>query len=137
MIHIGYLPGRSVLGFWGLKEADYGCPDTPAPYDRVVPPSSGVFPCSHCKHQIDFANPRRREHYHDTRVVEVPLAGGRRAWVQRNNYWCPWCGWRFYLGKPDVVGRLEHYAMRGGVRARVGRIKKHYLRGLDVLRGRG
>jgi hypothetical protein len=98
-----YLPGPSVCGLYGFFESDYGCPDTPAPYARVTPSkvASALLPfhCPKCKSTIDFSNPVRREHYHDTRVVD-----GK----QNNNHWCPACGNRFVInnvGQP-LSGRI-------------------------------
>ena len=46
------------------------------------------FHCPSCGAAVDFSDPERREHYHDTREVN-----GRR----RDNYWCPSCQARFLL----------------------------------------
>jgi hypothetical protein len=102
-----YLSGPSICGFFGLFEADYGDPSTPYPYCRVTPSRIGSallpFKCPRCEKAVDFTNPDTRECYHDTRKIGTK---------QRNNYYCPCCGCRFFLnlsgmpfkGDLDVLG---------------------------------
>ena len=143
-----YLQGPVVCGLYGAFEADYGNPES-ASMPRVTPSRAGdallPFRCPDCDDKVDFSDPKRREQYHDARVVE-----GRK----RDNYWCPSCGARFRLngrgceldGKPDDEGVapaiVERVKMGGdglvdysrtisGRQSIFGRFRD-YLRGIDA-----
>lgn len=83
-----------MCGLYGFFETDFGDPETKQPYKRVTPTRVGdallPFHCPRCKKVIDFSNPERRSHYHDTRVLD----GNKR-----DNYFCPACGNRFFINK--------------------------------------
>lgn len=95
-----YLSGPSIVGLYGMFEENWGDPSSPKPYPRVTPTRVGAallpFRCPRCETTIDFSDPKRREHYHDTRR----LGTGRR-----DNYFCPSCGMRFLLN--DKGKQLE------------------------------
>lgn len=98
----GYLRGPSLIGFFGLSEADHGDPRTPLPLVTITPSvvDGHVLPfrCPRCKKvNRRFGDPSYREKYHDTRTETLD---GRR--FRRDNYWCPACGFRFKL---DLAGQ--------------------------------
>lgn len=126
-----YLPGKPIIGFWGLFEADYGNPKTPTPYVRVTPSAEGrqllPFRCPACKESLhEFCHPVSREHYHDTRKISL----NERLAIRRNNYWCPVCGFRFYLklsGMPHTGGeypasKVEAFGVKNGKITLIGAI---------------
>jgi hypothetical protein len=92
------LSGPSVCGFYGAFESDYGDDSTPRPYARVTPTRVGSallpFNCPSCDSKIDFSDAKRRESYHDTRVLGT---------VKKDNYWCPNCDARFVLNKKGIT----------------------------------
>jgi hypothetical protein len=103
-----YIPGPTVCGFHGMFERDFGDDTTPKPYARVTPSRVGgallPFHCPSCEAVVDFSDPARREHHHDSRET----ASGKN-----DNYWCPSCSHRFYLntkGKPFKGTIDEHVA---------------------------
>ncbi len=105
--HKKYLKGPSVVGFWGMFESDFGDPKTNSPYCRITPSSLGgvalPFRCPRCNEVLDqFSDSKTREKYHDTREVTAKTGDGRTALVRRNNYWCPYCGYRFYLSSTPM-----------------------------------
>lgn len=94
---LGYLPGPPVVGFHGMFEGDFGCPDTPEPLSTIVPSSKNgqllPFACPGCDQPIDFGSKSVRDCYHDGRRGRD--ANGQH--VVRDNYFCPGCGYRFKL----------------------------------------
>jgi predicted RNA-binding Zn-ribbon protein involved in translation (DUF1610 family) len=87
------LPGPPIVGLWGMFERDRGNPSTPSPYCRITPSRLGTillpFTCPNCSSSIDYSSERMREAHHDTRSGH-------------GNYWCPTCGWRFYLNAKGI-----------------------------------
>jgi hypothetical protein len=87
-----------------MFESDFGHPSN-GPMPRVTPSRLGSamlpFYCPSCNAAIDFSNPERREHFHDTRII---------AGKQRNNHWCPACGNRFVLNMKGQTfdGKLDN-----------------------------
>ena len=99
MILLGYLPGPPVRGFHGAFEADYGDYENEGEaLDRVVPAYAYgrllPFSCPKCGEAVDFSLPGRRACYRDRRQG----VDERGRFVQRDNHFCPSCGWRFRLG---------------------------------------
>lgn len=96
-ILVGYLPGTPVTGFFGMFEENYGKPED-GPLSTIVPSTEKgtilPFSCPACDKAIDFRSKKEREKFHDTRIGVSAMSGRR---VKRDNYYCPYCGYRFKL----------------------------------------
>lgn len=75
-----YISGRTLCGFWGIFEADYGCPKTPESYATLTPAPDGTLVCPQC------------------RVASLAADCPRDGRPGRGNHWCPRCGHRFHIG---------------------------------------